>query len=243
MDQADENKGIVSGGFEEGHVGERGVAGPGGGPALLRTLAAVVLAAVTAGLAFLVVVEWFQRQGWTEIRFNHSLGVMVGGEGTLARTDAALGVAGDTAAPTGLIWFMLICIAVMAVHALVVPRLLPRRGWPVQALPLAGFVYVLIGLVYMPLVGGDRVPEVSAGPFGAGAGALAPLWFLIGSLVFAGVASRVYSLVAAPRWWVEKQVDQAAALAQIEGMGGLRPDPLDPDRPRGSGGMVPPSGS
>ncbi|MEQ9337226.1 MAG: hypothetical protein RJQ03_08540, partial [Miltoncostaeaceae bacterium] len=91
-------------------------------------------------------------------------------------------------------------------------------------------------------VGSDRVAGVSAGVFGAGAGALAPFWYLIGALVFAGIAARVYSLASGSAWWVEKRVDQAAALAQIEGMEDLRSEPLDPDRPRGSGGMVPPAG-
>ncbi|MEQ9336745.1 MAG: hypothetical protein RJQ03_06105, partial [Miltoncostaeaceae bacterium] len=137
MDQADENRGIVSGGFEDGPIGERGVAGRGPAPAFLRGLAGVLLAGVVAGLAFLVVVEWTQRRGWTEVRFNHSLGVLIGGEGTQARTDAALGVTGDTAAPTGLFWFMLLCVAVMVLHALVVPRLMRGRPWPLQAVPLA----------------------------------------------------------------------------------------------------------
>lgn len=242
MEHVDENKGIVSGGFESGPIGERGVAGPGRAPAVLRGLVAIVLSGLAAGVAFLIFVEWTQRRGWTEVRFNHSLGVLIGGEGTQARTDAALGVTGDTAAPTGLFWFALICIAVMAIYALTVPRLLAGRHWALQALPLAGVVYLALGLVYFPLVGSDRVVDVSAGVFGTGAGTLAPLCYLLGALVFALIATRVYSLASGAAWWVEKEVDQAAALSQIEGMAGLEPDPLDPDRPRGGGGMVPPTG-
>lgn len=243
MEHVDENKGIVSGGFESGPIGERGVAGPGRAPAVLRGLAAIVLSGLTAGVAFLIFVEWTQRRGWTEVRFNHSLGVLIGGEGTQARTDAALGVTGDTAAPTGLFWFALICIAVMALYALTVPRLLAGRHWTLQALPPAGVVYLALGLVYFPLVGSDRVADVSAGVFGTGAGTLAPLWYLLGALVFALIATRVYSLASAAAWWVEKEVDQAAALNQIEGMAGLDPTAPAPVGRVAAADGDPPSGA
>lgn len=255
MEIADQNKGIVSGGHGDGPIGERGIAGAGRRAGLLRGAVAALLAGLIAGVAFLIFVEWAQRRGLTEVRFNHSLGVLIGGSGTQARSDAALGVSGDTAAPTGLFWFAVICVAVMVLHGLIVPRLV-RRSWRWQAVPLALFVFLLVGLVYFPLIGSDRVGEVEVGPFGIGAGAGAPLIYLAGALVFAFVATRVYTLVAAADWWVEREVDTADALREIQDIAGLSdvdPPPASPEpeappvsgrsgRGLGGGGMIPPAG-
>lgn len=206
-----------------------------------RWASAVLMSALVAGAAFLIVAEWFQGRGHTDVTFNHSLGVLIGGEGTQARTDAALGVSGDTAAPTGLFWFSLLSILVMVVYGLTVHRLL-RRPWYIQALPLAAAVFLLVMLVYMPLIDGPGVEGVSVGVFGLDAGGATPLVFALASLAYALLATRVFSLAASAAWWEVKEVRAEDALADIEGMEALDVERRDADRPRG-GGMMPPTGA
>lgn len=206
--------------------------------ALGRWAVAVVLSAVVGGLTFLIVVGWGEGRGATDLDFNHSLGVLIGGEGTRARADSALGVSGDTAAPTGLAWFALFSVVVMAVYGLTVHRL--RRPWYIQALPLAVGVFALVMFVALPLIDAG-VDDVAIGALGLDAGTATPLVFAAGSLAFAILAARVFSLAATTEWWRVKEVRTEDALAQIEGMETLSAEPLDPDRPRG-GGAVPPAG-
>jgi hypothetical protein len=207
-----------------------------------RWVSAVILSALAGGIAFLIVVQWAEGREYTDLDFNHSLGVLIGGAGTQARTDAALGVSGDTAAPTGLIWFSVISILVMTVYGLTVHRWM-RRPWYVQGLPLAGVVFLLVMLVYMPLVDSSAVEDVSVGVLGLDAGSATPFVFAAGALVYGILGARVFSLAASPEWWRVREVRAEDALAQIEGMEALNVEPLDPDRRRGGGGMVPPSGS
>jgi hypothetical protein len=141
-------------------------------------------------------------------------------------------VSGDTAAPTGLVWFSLSGIIVMAVYGLTPHRL--RRPWYVRALPLALGVFLLVMLVYMPLV--DAVfDEVAVGPLGLDAGGATPLVFAVGSLSFALLAARVFSLAATAEWWRIKEVRAEDALAEIEGLGTPTVEPFGPDRPRAAG--------
>lgn len=203
-----------------------------------RWAVAVVLSALAGGVTFLTVVGWAEGRGATDLDFNHSLGVLIGGEGTQARTDAALGVSGDTAAPTGLAWFALFAVVVMAVYGLTVHRL--RRPWYVQAIPLALGVFVLVMLVALPLIDAG-VDEVAVGAFGLDAGGATPLVFAAASLAFAILAARVFSLAVTAEWWRIKEVRTEDALAEIEGMETLSVEPVAPDRPRG-GGAVPPGG-
>lgn len=209
--------------------------------AAARWVSAVIMSALIAGAAFLIVAEWFEGRGYTEVTFNHSLGVLIGGEGTEARTSAALGVSGDTAAPTGLFWFALLSLLVMVVYGLTVHRFL-RRPWYIQALPLALAAFLLVMLVYMPLIDGPSVEDVSVGPFGLDAGGATPVVFALASLAYAVLAARVFSLAASAAWWEVKEVRAEDALAEIEGMESLTVEPRDADRPRG-GGMVPPAGA
>jgi hypothetical protein len=208
--------------------------------AAARWVSAVIMSALIAGAAFLIVAEWFEGRGYTEVTFNHSLGVLIGGAGTEARTSAALGVSGDTAAPTGLFWFALLSLLVMAVYGLTVHRFL-RRRWYIQALPLALGVFLLVMLVYMPLIDGLSAEEISVGAFGLDAGGATPLAFALASLAYAVLAARIFSLAASAAWWEVKEVRAEDALAEIEGMEALVVEPLDPERPRG--GMVPPAGA
>lgn len=178
-----------------------------------RWCAGVVMSGLVAGVVFLVMVEGSQHKGFTDIRFNHSLGVLIGGEGTEARTDAALGVAGDTAAPTGLAWFALFAVAVMAIYGLTVHRWL-KRPWYVNAVPLGLFVFLLVSLVYFPLIDAN-LSEVSVGLFGVGGGGITPVVYLISSFGFAYMATRVFSLAVEPWWWEDRGPDAEQALTQI----------------------------
>lgn len=209
--------------------------------AAARWVSAAIMGALVGGSAFLIAAGWFEGRGYTDVTFNHSLGVLIGGAGTQARTDAALGVSGDTAAPTGLFWFALLSVLVMAGYGLTVHRLL-RRRWYIQALPLALAVFLLVMLVYMPLVDGHSAEEISVGAFGLDAGGATPMVFALASLAYAFPAARVFSLAATAGWWEVKEVRAEDALAEIEGIDALAAEPAEPDRPRG-GGMVPPAGA
>ena len=197
-----------------------------------RWVSAVLFSAFTAGILFLVVVEEGGERGFTDVAFNHSLGVMIGGEAGRARADEAFGVSGDTAAPTGLIWFSVACLVVMAVHGLTIHRLV-RRPWYVQGPVLGLLVYLLVSLVYFPLINASDVVDVSVGPFGVGGGGSTPLLFLVGSLAFGMLGARVFSLAASAHWWLEKEIRTEAALSKIEGMEELEADPIPEERQRG----------
>jgi Na+/citrate or Na+/malate symporter len=47
-----------------------------------RWMVAVILSALIGGVTFLTVVGWAEGRGLTDLAFNHSLGVLIGGEGT-----------------------------------------------------------------------------------------------------------------------------------------------------------------
>lgn len=197
-----------------------------------RWCAGVVLSGLVAGVVFLVMVEGSQHKGFTDITFNHSLGVLIGGEATQARTDVALGVAGDTAAPTGLLWCAFLAIAVMAVYGLTIHRWL-KRPWYVTAVPLGLLVFLLVSLVYFPLVDA-KVPEVSVGAFGVGGGGITPVVYLISSFGFAYMATRAFTLAVDPAWWEARGPDTEEALTQIGGLPGpSAPTPAE-DAPRPS---------
>lgn len=178
-----------------------------------RWCVGVVMSGLVAGVVFLVMVEGSQHKGFTDITFNHSLGVLIGGEGTQARTDAALGVAGDTAAPTGLAWFAFFAVATMAVYGLTIHRWL-KRPWYVTAVPLGFLVFLFVSLVYFPLIDAN-VPEVSVGLFGVGGGGITPVVYLISSFGFAYMATRAFSLAVQPWWWEIRGPDAEQALTQI----------------------------
>lgn len=206
-----------------------------------RWITATVLGGALGAVLFLIVVEQSRDRGYTDITFNHSLGVMIGGEATEARTDRALGVAGDSAGPTGVLWSVLLACLLVAVFGVTVHRYL-RRHWALQGLVLGAAAWLAVSLVYFPLLDRDPVEDVSVSPFGLGAGGGTPIVFLVASLAFGLLAARVFTLVVHTGWWQEKVVEHEAALRQIEGMEDLRADALDPDRPRRSGGIVPPGG-
>ena len=122
-------------------------------------------------------------------------------------------MAGDTAAPTGLIWFAFFAVAVMAIYGLTIHRWL-KRPWYVTAVPLALFVFLLVSLVYFPLIDA-RVPDVSVGLFGVGGGGITPVVYFISSFGFAFMATRAFTLATEPWWWESRGPDAEQALTEI----------------------------
>jgi len=219
----------------------------GGGPvealaAAGRWITAVALGGGLGAVVFLIVAGEANDRGYTEITFNHTLGEMIGGEATRARTDQALGVTGDTAGPTGFLWFLVICCALMVVYSLTAHRYL-RLHWALKGLVLGVVAWLLVSLVFMPLADREVGDAYSVTVFGAGAGGATPWVFLVASLAFGVMAARAFSLVVGARWWEVKEIEQASAFRGIEGMEDLEPEgPHDARARRGTGGAAPPAG-
>src|SRR5699024_6696731 len=137
-------------------------------PAALSAAGRWVTASVAGGalgaIAFLIAVGEARDRGYTEIAFNHSLGVMIGGRATEASTDQALGVAGDTAGPTGFLWFVVICVAFMALYAVTIHRYL-RIHWALRGVVLGLAAWLAVSLVYFPLLDRDPNEDVAVSAF------------------------------------------------------------------------------
>ena len=118
---------------------------------IARVAFAIIGSGIVAGIAFLILIQEAERRGHTDLDFNHTLGNIVEGAQTQdATTSSALGVIGDTAAPTGLVAAIVLSGVLMAVHGLVIVPLV-RRGWFVQGLVLAVVTFLAVGLIYPPL--------------------------------------------------------------------------------------------
>ncbi len=180
-----------------------------------RRCAAVLMAALVAGVVFLIMVQGSLHKGFTDLDFNHTLGVLIGGDAVRETSHAALGVSGDSAGPTGLLWTAVFAVLVCAAYALVAGRW-ARRRWYLAALPFGLVVFLLISLVYMPVVDAS-VDGVSVGLFGVGGGGITPVVFLLSSLGFALVAARVYALGTDNEWWTPRTHDAEHALMEFEG--------------------------
>lgn len=177
---------------------------------LTRSVVAIVVAGVVAALTWLVVVQEAGKRGYTDLDVNHALGEVIRGpvDTGRVRSDDALGVIGDPVAPTGFRVALIAGILILALHALVAPRLSIGR-WYLRALPLALVVFLLTAFVYAPLVESRGV--ASAGVLGLGAGAGTPLVFLAGALAFGIAGARVHELMAGSRWWEPKEEDLGVA--------------------------------
>ena len=178
-----------------------------------RFAAAAVVSGVVAGAIFLIMVQGSFRRGYTDLDFNHVLGTLV--EGTAQETTStreALGVIGDTVGQTGLLVTLGLAIALMVVHGLVIVRL-ARRHWLVQALPLAAFTFLMIGLVFCGVA--DAELDTPTGLFGVEAGGATPLVLGLSSLGFGVVGARCYSLIDDVRWWTPKEEGLEKALDTV----------------------------
>lgn len=206
-----------------------------------RWVAAVAIGALVAGVVFLVIVQTSEQRGWTAINFNHSLGVLIGGEATQARADQALGVSGDTAAPTGLLWCTFFSLALTVLYGVAIAPWL-RRPWYVRGLPLAVVVWLLAMFVYMPKIDAMTLEHTDVGALGLGAGQGTPIVFAVGALGFGLLGARAFDLANSRRWWQKEDVGVHSAFDHIEGMEDLHrevPSASAPDPGAESGGPPP----
>ncbi len=178
-----------------------------------REITAVVVGGLVAGTCFLIVIQDANRRGHTDLDFNHTLGTIVEGhQATDQTTRAALGVVGDSAAPTGLVATLLLSIALLAIYALAVVPLV-RRGWIVRGLVLGGVALLAVGLAYPPLA--DDYLEESLGAFGTGYGTGTTIAMILASLAFGIAGSRCHSLVASAGWWTPRGEEFEEALENV----------------------------
>lgn len=198
-----------------------------------RWCAAVLLSAAVGTVVYLVMVQGSAHKGFTDLDFNHSLGVLIGGDAERETSHSALGVSGDTAAPTGLMWTFVFAVVLCAAYGLVMRRR-GRPPWYLAALPFGIVVFLLVALVYMPIVG-SRVDEATVRVLGIDGGGITPVVFLLSSLGFALVVARVYSLAVSASWWEPRAHDAEAALLEFEGGEALElGEPLSEDSMRAS---------
>jgi hypothetical protein len=178
-----------------------------------RLVAGAVAGGLVGALIFLIMVQGSFRKGYTDLDFNHVLGTMVeGGADEVGSTTEALGVIGDTAGESGFFVTVVVAIGLVALHGLVLTRLL-RRHWAIQAVPLMLVTLVLVGVVY-PLVAHARL-DTPVGLFGVDAGAMTPVALVLSSLGFAIVASRCLSVVQRVHWWTQEEEGLEGALDSV----------------------------
>ena len=189
--------------------------GPGTGARVARTVSAIVVGGVVAAICFLIVIHEAERRGYTALDFNHTLGnIIEGRQSEDATTRAALGVIGDSAAPTGLMATLVLGVLAMAVFALAIVPLVRRGGWIVQGIVLGAVTFLALGLIYPPLASRHLVE--SLGPFGASYGRGTVVAFALASLTFGIVGARCYSLMAGAAWWTPRGEVLEEALEEIE---------------------------
>jgi hypothetical protein len=189
------------------------MAGPSLAAAGVRMLAAVVVSGAVAGLAFLLMIQGAANRGYTDLRFNRGLGKVFGAGGPRTQSEEALGIIGDPTGPRGFYATIALAIVLLAVHGLVIDRL-ARRAWYVEAIPLWILTYLLLALVYGPLVA-RSADDVPGGLFFSEASAGTPWVVLACALGFALIGSRCYSLIRDARWWEEKDEGLREGLAGI----------------------------
>lgn len=194
----------------------RGMASRGMTARVAREVVAPVVAGVLGAVVFLVMVQGAFRRGHTDLDFNHVLGTIIQGEASeVGSTNQALGVIGDTAGPTGLYATIISGIVLVAIHGLIVTRLV-RYHWLVGALALWALTFLALGLVYAPVA--DARLDSPIGTLGADAGAMTPIVLLISALGFAVIGARVQSLMVRPDFWqahsgeFERQLEEVAGI-------------------------------
>jgi hypothetical protein len=169
---------------------------------IARALVGVGLGGALGAVTFLIVANQAQEHGDTSLRFNHALGLLVGGQTQDVTAHGRLGVVGDTAGPRGLYVTLLSAALLVAIYGVLLEPRFRGRRWALGGVALAAATFLVVGLVYGPLVE-SRVPrdDAVAGLFGVDAGVATPLWLGLASLAFGVVAARVYGLARSPGWW------------------------------------------
>ena len=202
---------------------------------IARVAFAIIGSGIVAGIAFLILIQEAERRGHTDLDFNHTLGNIVEGAQTQdATTSSALGVIGDTAAPTGLVATLVLSGVLMAVHGLVVVPLVRRAGWFVQGLVLAVVTFLAVGLIYPPLA--SEHLEQPLGPFGSGYGTSTVVSIAVACLGFGVVGGRCYALIHSAAWWTPRGDELEDVLEEVN-MG--RPASLELPEQRGEDRGVP----
>lgn len=179
-----------------------------------RMVVAPVISGAVGAIVFLVMMQGAFRHGYTDFDWNHVLGTLVHGTAEEAATREALGVVGDTAGPTGLWMTVVGAIGIMVVHELVITRLV-RRHWLIQAIPLALFTILVVGVAF-PLIA-DAHFDTKTGLFATQAGGIGPVVIILSSIGFAVVGARVHALAAGAAWW-RRRADPMAGT-DLEGIG------------------------
>jgi hypothetical protein len=184
-----------------------------------RRLGGVAVGAGLGTVLWLVIMQdGFQRgffgRTWSGQDFASAMGDLFGGQsGNIKQRGfyATLVVAG-------------VVVALFGVVLHVLRSRLPER-WTLQALGLAGAVFLIWGLGYSPLIK-SRGPE-AGGVFGIDAGSTTWLVAVLASLAFSIIAVRIYRLMADEDWWSPgRRKIEAAATLEAMGVGEAREDVL-----------------
>ena len=184
-------------------------------PALARSVAGVLIGGVVTAIVFLICVQGSFRQGITDFDYAHVLGTAVEGTATEETGAEALGVIGDSAGPTALWTTIIAGIVLLAFHALVTARFVPR-GWVVKGIALGIVCFLAIGVIYIPYV--DANLETPIGWWGADEDGMTPLVFLGSSLIACIVGARCYDLAERASWWEPEKVAVDEQLAELTGV-------------------------
>ena len=181
---------------------------------VLRWVTGVGLGGFLGALIFLITIQGSQGKGFTDLDFSHSLGELVGGQAYREQARTALGVVGDSAGPTGLWVTIVIGIGLAVIHSLLVWRFGRGRRWYEQAVPLWILTVLLLGFLYMPLIG-SRLEGTGGGVFGADAGGITPIVLILCALGFALAVARTYSFAISRTWWEPKDESLEQGLEAV----------------------------
>lgn len=184
-------------------------------PALARAVAGVLIAGVITAVVFLLCAQGSFRKGITDFDFAHVLGTAIKGTAGEQSRAGALGVIGDTVGPTALYTTMLAGVVLLAVHALLVVRLV-RAHWTVRGAALGVVAFAAIGAIYVPYA--DANLDTPIGAWGVEQGGMTPIVLALSSLIACVAGARCYDLVARASWWEEETVAMDAQLAEITGV-------------------------
>ena len=154
-------------------------------PGPVRSAAAVLLAGVVSGIVFLTIAQEAFKKGYTDHRFNGSLGILLGGqEEGIARRGLygtlALGV-------------------LMALAYWPLSRRVGRPCW-VKGLGVGVVAFLGWGLVFGPWAASEAPNTVPAGLFGLDADAAAPVALLVACLAGGLTLARVFDVVVDADW-------------------------------------------
>jgi hypothetical protein len=186
-----------------------------GVPAIARALVGVLVGGAVTAIVFLICVEGSFHEGITDFDYAHVLGTAIEGTAREESGAEALGVIGDSAGPTALWTTIVAAIVLMAVHSLVIVRLV-RRHWVVQGLALAVVMFLAIGVIYVPYV--DARLDTPIGAWGSDQGGWTPLVFAGSSVIASLVGARVYDLATRVSWWQEEAVVVDEQLSELTGV-------------------------